>query len=81
MVQSEATYAGLMGRVTLPIRGEIPGKVVVERGGRRVQIRALPHASAEGQGDPTTWRKVFVVEMQEGVALVAPVEEDLLLEP
>lgn len=81
LVQSEATYAGLMGKVTLPIRGEAPGKVVVERGGRRVEVRALPHASAEGQGDPSTWKKVFVVEMQKGVALVAPVEEDLLLEP
>ncbi|MFC1790976.1 hypothetical protein ACFL0I_00710 [Gemmatimonadota bacterium] len=81
MVQSEATFQGLSGRVTLPIRAEIPGKVVVERGGRRLELRALPHASAEGQGDPSTWSRVFVVEMVKGVALVAPVEEDMMLEP
>ncbi|MFC1662518.1 hypothetical protein ACFL3S_13865, partial [Gemmatimonadota bacterium] len=31
VLQSEATYAGLQGRVTLPIKAEIPGAVVVER--------------------------------------------------
>ena len=81
LVRSEATYAGVSGRVILPIRPEIPGKVVVERGGRTVELRALPHASAADQGDPTAWKKVFVVEMEKGVARVAPVEEDMLLEP
>jgi hypothetical protein len=80
-LQSEATYAGVLGRVTLPIRAEIPGKVVVERGGRSVELRALPHVSAAEQGDPVTWKRVFVVEMEKGVARVAPVEEDMLLEP
>jgi len=78
---AEASYSGCQGRVTLPIRGEFPGKVVVERGGRRVELRALPHPSATGQGDPAAWRLVFVVEMERGVALVAPAEEDMLLEP
>ncbi len=77
MVQAEASYAGIQGRVTLPIRPETPGRVVVERGGRRVELRALPHPSAEG--DPSTWKSVFVVEMEKGVARVAPIDEDLLL--
>ncbi len=77
MLQTETSYAGLPGRVTLPIRAEIPGRVVVERGGRRVKLRALPHPS--GKGDPTTWKSVFVVEMEKGVARVAPVDEDMLL--
>jgi len=77
MLQAEGSYAGLQGRVTLPIRAEIPGRVVVERGGRRVKLRALPHPS--GQGDPSKWKSVFVVEMEEGVARVAPVDEDMLL--
>jgi len=77
MLQTEVSYVGLPGRVTLPIRAEIPGRVVVERGGRRVKIRALPHPS--GQGDPSTWKSVFVVEMEKGVARVAPVDEDMLL--
>jgi hypothetical protein len=81
MVLSESTYAGCQGRVILPIRGNSPGRVVVERGGRRVELRALPHSSSADQGDPATWRSVFVVEMARGVALVAPVEEGMLLEP
>ncbi len=81
MVQSELTYEGCPGRVTLPLRFESPGKVVVERFGRRVELRALPHPSMAGKGDPSEWRKVFVVEMVRGVARVAPIEEDMLLEP
>jgi hypothetical protein len=76
---TEGSYAGFQGRVTLPIRPEVPGKVVVERGGRRVELRALPHPS--GKGDPAQWRNVFIVEMERGVARVAPFEEGMLLEP
>jgi len=76
---TEGTYAGLRGRVTLPIRPEVPGKVVVERGGRRIKLRALPHAS--GKGDPYSWTDVLIVEMEKGVARVAPIEERMLLEP
>lgn len=76
----ESTYAGLSGRVTLPI-SDTGGKVVVERGGHSVELRALPHPSAVAQGDPAQWTSVFVVEMQRGVALVAPLGRDLLPEP
>jgi hypothetical protein len=79
VLRAEGTYTGLQGRVTLPIRPQAPGKVVVERGGRRVELRALPHPS--GEGDPGEWKNVFIVEMERGVARVAPIEEDLLLEP
>ena len=78
MVLGESTYAGLSGLVILPIRQEIPGRVVVERAGRQIQLRALPHPS--GEGDPASWRGVFVVEMEKGVARVAPLDEDMLLE-
>jgi hypothetical protein len=77
LLQSESTYAGLPGRVVLPIRAEAAGRVVVERGGRRVELRALPHPS--GLGDPSSWKNVFVVEMEKGVARVAPIDEDMLL--
>jgi membrane protein implicated in regulation of membrane protease activity len=77
MLQTEDSYVGISGRVIIPIRPEIPGRVGVERGGWRVKLRALPHSS--GQGDPTTWKAVFVVEMEKGVARVAPVDEDMLL--
>lgn len=76
---SEATYAGCQGRVTLPIRPEVPGTVVVERSGRRVRLRALPHPSAKG--DPTSWSQIMVVEMEKGIARVAPIDEDMLLGP
>jgi hypothetical protein len=75
----EGSYTGVRGRVILPIRAEVPGRVVVERGGRRIKLRALPHAS--GQGDPLSWTDILVVEMEKGVALVAPIEEGMLLEP
>ena len=77
MILGESSYAGLLGRVILPLRPEIPGRIVVERGGRRVRIRALPHPTAEG--DPSAWRSVMVVDMEKGVARVAPIDEDMLL--
>jgi hypothetical protein len=78
-ILGEGSYAGVQGRVIIPIRAEVPGRVVVERAGRGVKLRALPHPS--GQGDPSTWTRVFVVEMDKGVAWVAPIEEGMLLEP
>jgi hypothetical protein len=77
MIQSEASFAGLLGRVILPLRSEIPGRVVVEKGGRRVKLRALPHPTADG--DPSEWKSVVVVDMEKGVARVAPIDEDMLL--
>lgn len=76
-LQSETSYSGLPGRVILPIRPMVPGRVVVEQGGRRVELRALPHPS--GGGDPRTWKSVLVIEMEKGVARVAPIDEDMLL--
>lgn len=72
-------FVGLRGTVTLPVGRGSPGTVMVERGGRRVALRALPWDGAEG--DSAEWRDVLVMEMEKGVALVAPVEEDLRLEP
>lgn len=74
----DATFAGASGRVVLPISAEAPGAVVVVRGGREVRLRALPHAS--GAGDPTGWTRVMVIEMDDGVARVAPVEDGQLLD-
>lgn len=79
MLISEGSYAGLRGRVILPIRKEVPGRIVVERGGKRLELRALPHVS--GEGDPSLWRDVFIVEMAKGVAQVSPIDEDMLLGP
>jgi hypothetical protein len=76
-VEGEDALVGHSGRVTLPITSS-GGKVVVERLGHSVELRALPHPSALDQGDPSTWKAVVVVEMRRGVALVAPVSQELL---
>lgn len=76
----DTTFVGLSGTVTLPITEVSAGTVAVERGHRRISLRALPHPSADTE-DPSTWSSVIVVEMEEGVARVVPVEEDLALEP
>ena len=77
---SEDKYAGHFGRVTLPIE-ESGGRVIVEIAGREVELKALPHASTSGSDDTSQWRRVLVVEMDRGVALVAPVESDSDLVP
>lgn len=77
---SDAAYIGLSGTVTLPMAPGSPGAVTVERGQRRISLRALPHATASG-ADPSAWKSVVVVDMEGGVARVAPLEEDLSLEP
>lgn len=76
-IEGEDAYAGHSGKVILPIEGP-GGTVVVELAGHTVQLRALPHPSALDQGDPSTWTSIVVVEMKQGVALVAPVSQDLL---
>ncbi len=76
-LEGESSYAGLTGRVRLPIAGS-SGTVVVEKGGRWVELRALPHPSAVGEGDPADWTSIFVVEMRKGVAMVAPAQQDML---
>lgn len=81
LVSGEESYSGLQGRVILPIRSQVPGRVAVVRGGRRVELRALPHSSVSEEQDPATWTAVLIVEMDRGVARVAPVEDGMLLEP
>ena len=66
---SDAALIGLTGRVTLPLTANVPGTVVVERGGRRVSLRALPYG---GESAPEQWTAVVVVEIDRGVARVAP---------
>jgi hypothetical protein len=65
---------GLTGRVTLPLTTDSPGAIAVERGARRTTLRALPHASAGG--DPASWRRVVVVDVEGSVVRVAPLEGD-----
>ncbi len=72
--QDDAALVGLAGVVTLPLDALRPGTVMVERGGRRFALRALPHG--RGDEDPTGWVHVVVVEMEGGIARVAPLHLD-----
>lgn len=78
-IQGDTALVGAAGRVVLPLSGETPGAVVVARGGREVRLRALPHPA--GEGDPGTWARILVVEVEHGIARVVPVKGDTLLEP
>lgn len=71
--EGDASWVGLPGRVTLPIRAGSPGTIAVIRGERRVALRALPHGSPGG--DPEDWSTVVIVDMEGGVARVAPTED------
>jgi len=79
-LEGESTFEGHTGRVTLPIAGS-GGKVVVHIAGREVELRALPHPSALDRGDPSGWKSVVVVDMEHGVARVAPLDDEQLLQP
>ena len=70
----DSSLRGLPGVVTLPLGTGRPGTVAVERGGRRITLRALPHPGSTGE--PRSWTRVVVVEMERGVALVSPLEPD-----
>jgi hypothetical protein len=75
----DAGFIGLPAKVVLPLSEGSAGAILVERGGRRIRLRALPHAAAEGE--PDEWTRVVVVEVEQGIARVTPVKEDHLLEP
>lgn len=72
----DASLLGLTGTVTLPLAEARPGLVAVERGDRRLTLRALPHSSASG--DPEEWTQVIVVEIERGIARVAPLKAEEL---
>jgi hypothetical protein len=69
---------GLQGKVVLPIGAGGLGKVVVQRGGRTYELIAKPLDSS-ATGIPN-WKAVVVVEMKRGTALVAPLDEPVLLQ-
>lgn len=72
----DRTYEGRMGRMTLPMTEGSSGRVRVRRGSRTHDLRALPHPSASSSSAPDDWQEVMVIEVRDGVALVAPVESE-----
>ncbi len=72
------SLVGLTGKVTLEVGPGSPGFVRVERGDRRFRIRARVNDAYAGSEPLAEGRQVVVVEMNGGVAAVAPVDVKLL---
>lgn len=70
---SDDTFVGLPGSVTLPIGSGGMGKVLVQRGDRTYELLARPlDAAAKGA---SKWKSVIVAEMKGGTALVTPSDD------
>jgi hypothetical protein len=65
---------GRVGSVSLPIMKGGTGKIVVEKSGHTQELLAKPHDTDDA--DPETWDSVIVIEVRDGVALVAPFTEE-----
>ena len=72
----DSSFAGLVGRMSVPIGPGGLGKVRVERGDRVHELVAVPfEGTAEAAAE---WSRVVVVEVKDGRAQVVPDEEGLL---
>lgn len=63
-------WIGLSGQVTLPLSVDGTGKIQVVRQGREHELLARPFDSEPEH--PDRWVRVMILDMQHGVALVAP---------
>ena len=75
---SEDAFAGLLGAVTLPLGVEQAGQITVTQGVRTHRLPARVHPAADLRIPPDDWARVVVIEMDKGVALVAPADPELL---
>ena len=71
---SEQSFVGLTGTVSLPIAAGGMGKVLVQRGDRTYELLARPQDSAAAK-NASKWKSVIVVEMSRGTALVTPLDD------
>jgi hypothetical protein len=67
---TDRSWVGLPGRVTIPITSGGTGKILVTRGGHEQELLARPFEP--GAKGAERWTDVTVMEMQSGIALVAP---------
>jgi hypothetical protein len=77
---SDKAFTGLIGDVSIPIRLETGGLITVTQAERTVKLPAKVHPSVDGPS-PEDWTQVMVIEMDAGVALVAPAGPELLSDP
>ena len=69
----DRAWLGASGQVLLPLSAAGTGKIFVSRGGRSQELLARPFD--DDAASPETWSTVMVLEIRDGVALVAPNEE------
>jgi hypothetical protein len=69
----DRAWLGATAQVLLPLSTGGTGKILVSRGGRAQELLARPFD--HDAGDPETWSSVVVLEIRDGIALVAPNSE------
>jgi hypothetical protein len=69
----DRAWLGASGQVVIPLSAGGTGKIFVSRGGRSQELLARPFDDDAAQ--PETWALVMVLEIRDGIALVAPNEE------
>lgn len=69
----DRAWLGATAQVLLPLSTGGTGKILVSRGGRAQELLARPFD--DDAGSPETWSSVLVLEIRDGIALVAPNSE------
>jgi len=69
----DRAWLGATGEVLLPLSTGGTGKIFVSRSGRSQELLARPFDS--DASNPERWSNVVVLEIRDGIALVAPNEE------
>lgn len=69
----DRVWLGASGQVVIPLSAGGTGKIFVSRGGRSQELLARPFD--DDATSPEAWSQVMVLEIRDGIALVAPNEE------
>ncbi|NUQ13386.1 MAG: hypothetical protein HUU26_13825 [Gemmatimonadaceae bacterium] len=69
----DRAWVGATAQVVLPLQAGGTGKIFVSRGGRSQELLAQPFD--DGAANPELWLSVVILEIRDGVALVAPNDE------
>ena len=69
----DRAWLGASAEVLLPLSTRGTGKILVSRGGRAQELLARPFDT--DAVEPESWSTVLVLEIRDGIALVAPNEE------
>lgn len=77
-LKGEESFVGLTGEVSLEVGPGSHGTVTVRRGDRRVRLRARAAEASRGTPALGPGQAVVVVDMNDGIAAVAPVGPKLL---